>query len=191
MDKFGQNFFESLKKELSIEYECLIAELDQQSSELVDLLGESLTVQMENLKKLYECSSHGPACHVVISYLRTGLLDRHPLYSIAMYDDAFLLSENECAVMWDIPEISNTLYKIIDKATERFQRQSKVPSYYLDEIIANYSDQLNEWFMKYLPQIIGSHLNSGDWKAYYKQNSMRISAGEYRNNVKRIFEWRD
>lgn len=191
MDNIGKKFLEEVKNESEIQCESLIAELEQQVDQLIEMLGKSLTERMEVLRKKYECSSSGPPRYVVISYLRTGLLDRNPLYCVAMYNEAFLLSEKECLVMWDIQELSEPLYKIMDMVAERFQKQAKAPAYHLDELMFIYGGRFCEWFMKYLPQIIGCHLKEGDWLAFYKHNSIRISAGEYRNKVRRIFEWRE
>lgn len=183
-------FFDRVKKDADLRYNKIKHEMEQQAEFLMEHFGRSMTEQMKLLKEMYDRDISAPACHVVISYMRTGLLDRQPLYSLAMYDESFFFSEKEHLVMWDIPEISDALYTIIDEAKEAFLGQTKIPIYYLDELLFTYGDRFNEWFMEHIPHVIGCHLADQNWLGFYQKNAIRISAGEYRDRVKKIFEWR-
>ena len=92
-------------------------------------------------------------------------------------------------MMWDIPEISEPLYKAVDELAVKFEKQSKVESYYLDEIVHTYGDGLHGWFMNHIPQISRYHLMEYNWREFYSSNGMCIWAGEYRHQIKRIFKW--
>ncbi len=192
MNTISNSLFDRIKREADLQYDELVCKLEQQAPVLENRLGKSLTEHMKILRDRYDYSSINPARHVVISYLRTGLLDRHPLYLIAMYDQTYLFSENEYTVMWDIPGISNMPYEIADRSIKNFQDQIKVEvqAYYWEKILFLYAERFNDWFMKHMPDIIGCHLADRGWKEFYAENAIRISAGEYRNHIKRIFEWR-
>jgi hypothetical protein len=193
MEKFMEEkkieILKEIKSEADTRFEEVLGYLEEDSAELESILGKALTVQMEELRDHYYSLENSTPCHMVISYLRTALLDRHPLYSVAMYDEDFYFSRRECLVMWDIPEISEPLYKAVDELAVKFEKQSKVESYYLDEIVHTYGDGLHGWFMNHIPQIIRNHLMEYNWREFYSSNGMCIWAGEYRHQIKRIFKW--
>ena len=191
MDNRGKVFLEEIYKEAEQKYKMIIHQLDEQASDLEVILGNYLSVQMENLYPLYCKSSDEPSRHVVISYLRTGWLDRHPMYAIAMYNQELFFSQEECLVMWDVQELSEPLYKMMEEMKEKFKKQTIIEEYYIDEMWLNYGDLLHEWMMMHMPQIVRNHLRNKKWEEFYRTNFMRISAGEYRNQIKRIFEWRE
>lgn len=93
--------------------------------------------------------------------------------------------------MWDVQELSEPLYKMMEEMKEKFKKQTRIEEYYIDEMWLNYGDLLHEWMMMHMPQIVRNHLRNKKWEEFYRTNFMRISAGEYRNQIKRIFEWRE
>ena len=135
MDIRKETFLEKMKKEAEQGIEEIRKDLEQRSEELEETIGKGLTIQMEKLKEKYYKSSQEAPCHVVLSYLRSSLLDQYPMYLAAMYDEEFFFSREEWSVMWRIPELEEPFYEQMDKLAEGFARQTRVEGYYLDELL--------------------------------------------------------
>ena len=182
-------FLEKMKKEAEQGIEEIRKNLEQRSKEMEEAIGKGLTIQMEKLKEKYYQSSQAAPCHVVLSYLRSSLLDRYPMYLAAMYDEEFFFSREEWSVMWRIPELEEPFYEQMDKLAEAFAKQTRVEGYYLDELLLFCGDQMHQWFMEHAPQIIRHHLMADGWREFYGEQGMCIWAGEYRHQIRRIFKW--
>lgn len=189
MDIRKETFLEKMKKEAEQGIEEIRKDLEQRSEELEKTIGKGLTIQMEKLKEKYYKSSQEAPCHVVLSYLRSSLLDQYPMYLAAMYDEEFFFSREEWSVMWRIPELEEPFYEQMDKLAEGFARQTRVEGYYLDELLFFCGDQMHQWFMEHAPQIIRHHLMADGWREFYGEQGMCIWAGEYRHQIRRIFKW--
>ena len=89
--------------------------------------------------------------------------------------------------MWDVQELSEPLYKMMDEMKEKFKKQTRIEEYYIDEMWLNYGDLLHEWMMMHMPQIVRNHLRNKKWEEFYRTNFMAHFCGRVQKPDKANF----
>lgn len=189
MDLIKENFLSGLWDKTTDIFESSVRQLDQNSKIFENEISFRLNEQMGKLCKQYQLTAKEPPRYVVISYLRSSLLDRYPWYEIDMYDKDYFYSDKEWSVWLEVPELSECLSRIMDIVHSEFQKQTRVEEYYEEEFLVTYGDKYHNWFMGHISSILNRHILSENWISFYSQNSICISFGEYKNQVIRIFDW--
>ena len=77
---------------------------------LIDGFGSTLRSVLPRCQLQISKGEKGQLQHIYITFLRTGIITRHPWLRIDLYDENEILDFCECSALWDIPSISQKIY---------------------------------------------------------------------------------
>lgn len=189
MDLIKEKFLNQLWDKTKKKFEESIQMLEENRKRFENEVTSSINEKMEELCEQYKLMNHEEPQHVVISYMRSSLIDGYPWYQINMYDKDFFYSDRETAVWLKIPKLENCLLQIVKIVDSEFAKQTRVEEYFKDDFLFTYGDLYHNWLAKHITSILSSHVLSADWESFYSHNNVCISFGEYKNQVNKIFDW--
>lgn len=190
MDVIEERFLKKLWEMTDIRYENQIAGLNQQRDIVENKIAEKINAQMKVLLGIYENSTENPPRYLIISYLRSSLLDGYPWYKLILLDEDYFCSGYEYSAWLDAPMLVEYLSSIMNMVNEEFQKQMRVETYHVDQFLMVYGEKFNLWMVEHIFEIIRKHLMSDRWEDFYIKNKMHILIGDYRNEVSSVFDWR-
>ncbi|KFX57242.1 hypothetical protein FDC50_16310 [Clostridium botulinum] len=165
-EKFNNNK-ESIKKELINNFDnvCKIAD----------------SLQNKSLK--------GKIQYIYISYLRTNLMQNSGIYRIDMYDDKWFLDKEECRGNLDLSFIYEPLFKHSNELLEKRKEYGRtITEMDIEKIKVSEGNKYNGIAIDILESIVCDFLNCESYKEMKKSEEIMIFVGEYRDEVKIIYE---
>lgn len=78
---------------------------------LSESFGQAWADAAEIYEKLEKAGKKGPPRFCYISFLRSSVVEKRPLYRLDLYDENELLDFEECSVQWDVSNISHYIYE--------------------------------------------------------------------------------
>lgn len=189
MDMIREQFLKQLWEKTEAIYDMELSDLKQNGEAEESKIVDRINIQMKILRNIYEKYTGNPPRYLVISYLRSSLLDGYPWYQLHLYDEEYYYSGRECGVWLDIPMLAERLLRIMDVVRGEFQKQTRVEEYYVDCFFMAYGEKFHQWMMEHIFEIMRRHLLTGQWEEFYAKNKMSIYIGDYRNKTSRVFGW--
>lgn len=189
MDIIGERFLKKLWEKSEAIYRQQMNGLSQSEDEVENKIAEGINAQMKSLLGMYENSTENPPRYLIISFLRSSLIDGYPWYKLILLDEDYFYSDHEYSIWLKVPMLAESLSRIMIMVNEEFQKQTRVETYHMDQILMAYGDKFNLWMVEHIYDIIRKHLMSDRWEDFYIKNKMSILIGDYRNKVSRVFNW--
>ena len=107
---------------------------------------------LNEYEKLVGSGQKGELAHIYISFLLSSVLCRLPWLRIDLYDENDRLDTCGCSVGWDVPQISEQLYRDADVAG--IQQDEKPKDYQIEQAWLSASGEYIEAFERFLPTVI-------------------------------------
>jgi len=131
---------------MAIEFEKLFEGYIEQ---LADSLDEAVQAALSDYRKLQASGNKGHLSHVYISFLLSSVLCKLPLLRIDLFDENDKSDITECCAYWNVPCISNVLYRNADA-----MKMNRVQDYEIEQSWLDDSSNYSQCFERFLPQII-------------------------------------
>jgi len=118
---------------------------------LAESLGRVLQGALRDYEQLRLAGVKGELSHVYISFLQSSVLCKLPWLRLDLYDENNRSDVVECFADWDVPGISEHLYRGVDKLVIE---TGWMEDYELEQAWIDASDGYFNCFESFLPQII-------------------------------------
>ncbi|AOR23486.1 hypothetical protein [Clostridium taeniosporum] len=164
-EKFNNR--ESIKKELidNFDYVCKV----------------SNDLQNKNLK--------GKIKYIYISYLRTNIIENSGFYRIDMYDEKWFLDKEDCTGNLNLSFIYEPLFNHISELLEKKKAYGRtITEMDVEKIKISEGNKYHNVVIDILESIVCDFLNCESYKEMKKSEEIMIFVGEYRDEVKLIYE---
>ncbi|WP_315081006.1 hypothetical protein [uncultured Clostridium sp.] len=138
-------------------------------------------LQNKNLK--------GKIQYIYISYLRTNLMQNSGIYRIDMYDDKWFLDKEECSGNLNLSFIYEPLFNHSNELLEKRKEYGRtITEIDIEKIKISEGNKYNDVVIDILESIVYDFLNCESYKEMKKSEEIMIFVGEYRDEVKLIYE---
>lgn len=177
--KIEQDFLNEQKKQAACKFRGLAASLRKslQESKLEvcsDLIG-ILNILKQDYMKLQQAGLVDPLSYIQISFLRTGLVSGHDIYTVNLFDKNWVLSEVSANSYWT-PEYFLIYYtQFQQELYNAFWKQSKVRLYEADYIIREYDLKFHNIMVGFLKAEIKGIIDS----MFSDSRGLKVAIGEY------------
>lgn len=176
-EKFGQNL-EELQK-------AYYQEKDKVDQSFL----KSFTNVFEKAIYLQKSKYKGPIGFIVISFLRTSIIENNFEYRIDLYDNSFYLDKVECSGYWN----ANFFFQYLNNDVEILQmiiREyiGKVKQYELEFFKKEYAASYNLLVNEYIIHNITSVIKTEEYKMIVKDQNIKILSGEYMDKLNLIYD---
>lgn len=116
-------------------------------------LDKAVQHALEEYERLRQMGKKGGLSHIYISLLLSAVLCKLPWLRIDLYDENGLNDINECCADWDVPNISDKLYRDADTLAKQ---KDRMKDYELEQAWLDAADEYFGNFERFLPAIIGA-----------------------------------
>ncbi|SNS15353.1 hypothetical protein SAMN05446037_100516 [Anaerovirgula multivorans] len=131
----------------------------------------------------------GPIAYIVISFLRTRIIEEDYQLRIDLYDEMFYLDKVECSGYWKVDFVFQYLHEDIELFKEKIEEYiEKIQDNSYELIKKDYAAIYNYFLYEYLKKNIKLLLETEEYQSLNKTEDLKIGFGEYMDKVDIIYD---
>lgn len=191
-DKISKDFLVDILSLAKQMYQKSIKEIEetfeQQKSNIAVSMLKSITSGLEHYNKLELKNEVGMLNYIYFSFLRTSIIFNNSDYRLDFYDDRNRICLIECTEKWNFDFIFSHLKHIYNKLKEKFDSQTKVPGYELDDIIYNLAEEYRKLADKKIVLVM-QFIIEQNGNILFGEKKIKFFTGDYFDWAILIFEY--
>lgn len=192
IDKISKNFLVDILSMAKQMYWESIKEIEetfeQQKSNIAVSMLEAITSGLEQYNKLESEKQVGMLNYIYFSFLRTSVIFNNSHYRLDFYDNRNRFCLIECTEKWNFDFIFSHLKHIYNKLKEKFDRQTRVPGYELNNIIYDLAEEYRKVADKKIGLVMRFIIEQNG-KTLFGEKKIKLFTGDYFDWAIPIFEY--